>query len=348
MASKIEWTAETWNPIIGCSKASAGCANCSAENMANRQAHMRPDPKKNRYLDVIKIEPAEGEKDKAAGWNGKTAFVESQLDKPLHWRKPRKISVCSMGDLFHESVPFEWIDKIFATMALCPDHTFQILTKRPERTSEYLNERRADHSAAHIRVFQIMNTPDRRGGRAGQCSRRLHHFPSEVNIPWPLQNVWLGTSVENQAAADERIPSLLKCPAALRFVSVEPMLGPVDLRRYIQLWDDNGSREFYEKEGWGYDDYSGGFIGLPDQTYDPQAGLGWIICGGESGRKARRLEPQWVRSLRDQAASAGVPFMFKQWGEFSSREMVPHRVGKKASGRELDGVEHLAFPEVTS
>ncbi len=343
MASKILWTDQTWNPIIGCSKVSPGCANCYAERMALRQAHMeyaRLEKHLNQDLDakdgIMKYVGVVDISKKA--WNGKTVFVESALTKPLHWRKPRMIFVCSMSDLFHESVPFEWIDKVFAIMALCPQHTFQILTKRPERMFEYLDD-----------VKTRINIPAAASAGAG-VRVDLNRFWTAAG--WPIKNIWLGCTAENQAMADKRIPVLLQCPAAKRFVSVEPMLGKVDLA---------------------YTCFNGA------DSFGTMPGLDWVICGGESGPGARPMHPDWVRSLRDQCKEAGVPFMFKQWGEWTpshvagghiskgqislSFDGVPYsdyvcastviddncqgmsRVGKKKTGRLLDGVEHNGFPE---
>lgn len=187
--SKIPWTELTWNPIIGCSKVSAGCANCYAEKMARRLAAMG--------MEGYCYATTEDGK-----WSGKCTPRWSALEKPLRWKKPRMIFVCSMGDLFHESVPFEWIDEVFKVMVKCKHHTFQVLTKRPERMKEYFT---------HLKYFlQIVGT-------------------SKL----PAANVWLGVTAENQAMADERIPILLEIPAAKRFVSVEPMLEDMYIGRYL-------------------------------------------------------------------------------------------------------------------
>jgi protein gp37 len=303
MPSKIEWTDETWNPVVGCSKISAGCENCYAQKMACRLAHMG-----NRaYQDVVRVSdqgiPLPGR------WNGKTAFVETALYKPLHWKKPRRIFVCSMGDLFHESVPFKWVHQIWDIMKACPQHTFMILTKRPEKMK---------------RDIELVYMKERMGWAKGF---------------W--QHVWLGVTAENQETADERIPVLLQIPAAVRFVSVEPMLWRVDLTPWLPRFLD-----------FSY-------------TTDP-ARLDWIICGGESGPGARPLHPDWARSLRDQCQDAEVPFFFKQWGNFCRPDQMPAdtyqkidaahnlaghgdydkpwHVGKKAAGRLLDSQEWNEFP----
>ena len=253
MTTKIEWTDESWNPVAGCSKVSDGCKNCYALRMAYRQAAMGNE----NYRNVLKqkgIYPA--------AWNGKTVCIESKLTEPLHWRKPRKIFVCSMSDLFHESVPFDFIDRIMAAMVLCPQHTFQILTKRPERMLEFFS------FTGRIKEWE-----------------------------WPLPNVWLGVTAENQEMADKRIPLLLQTPAAKRFVSIEPMLGAIQMSYDV---DDGYSQPWsWLSDDWGNKDT-----------------LDLVICGGESGTGARPMHPDWARSLRDQCEAAGVPFFFKQWGKY--------------------------------
>lgn len=260
--SSIEWTDATWNPIVGCSRVSEGCRNCYAERFAHRWAGTVET-----YKGVVESTP------NGSRWTGNVKFIESRLDQPLRWRKPRRIFVNSMSDLFHENVPDEWIDRIFAVMALSPQHTFQILTKRPERMLEYFNAERFGYIEA--------------------IARKIHGkpLPPGTVMPWPLPNVWLGVSVENQKAADERIPLLLQTPAAVRFLSCEPLLGPVDLTRFSA------------------------------HPLVPNAiPIDWVIAGGESGPGARPMHPDWVRELRDHCQAAGVPFFFKQWGEWAPGE----------------------------
>jgi protein gp37 len=223
-------------------------------------------------------------------WNGLTAFAESELQKPLRWKKPRSIFVSSMGDLFHDSVSFEWIDAVMQTVIECRQHTFIMLTKRPDRMREYMTK-----------------------------------------FPWGVMpdNLVMGVSVENQQTADERIPPLLQIRNIRRFISIEPMTGPITLSDECLAWNQ------------------------------PAGGCRpGVILGGESGPKARPLHPAWVRTIRDQcAASGGVPFFFKQWGEwlpcfgstastavheFLDGERV-HRVGKKIAGNVLDGKTHSAL-----
>lgn len=246
--SKIEWTDETWNPTTECTRVSAGCDNCYAVKMTNRLATMAAT--KEKYGGLIN----EG-KDH---FNGVVKCHEDELSKPMRWRKPRKIFVNSMSDLFHEGVPFEFVDKVFAVMALCPQHTFQILTKRPERMAEYLST-----NVGH-RIYQnCISTwlDDGKDGFLGKAwdqvsdlagvSVKGGHF--EI-MAWnlPLPNVWLGTSVENQKTADERIPHLLRCPAVVRFLSCEPLLGEVDLLRAVMQCGEYfcpSCSEFYDEVG---------------------------------------------------------------------------------------------------
>ena len=327
---------ETWNPIVGCCKTSPGCDNCYAEQMAGRLAAMGLD----QYRDVIAADDPYYKH--CHGWSGHVAFVDLAIDKPTHWRKPRTVFACSMGDLFHADVPFEWIDRVFAVMALCSQHTFIILTKRVWRMRSYVDHmmRLAGH---------LCDTDERSFG-----DRRWEQ--DEVFPPFPLPNVWLGVTAEDQRRADERIPHLLDTPAAVRFASVEPMLGGVDLY--------NGDPDPRLLGVVAKNTYLGDWWepGEPP-TQRPHHGLDWVICGGESGPGARPMRPDWARSLRGQCDAADVPFFFKQWGEWWPQEQGQYmahpltdgmcdaefaRVGKKAAGRLLDGVEHNAWPESPS
>ncbi|WP_126975553.1 phage Gp37/Gp68 family protein [Frigidibacter oleivorans] len=274
--STIEWTDATWNPITGCTLVSEGCRHCYAAELATTRLRHHPSRA------GLARRNAAGE----AKFTGEVRFNEQWLDQPLRWRRPRRVFVCAHGDLFHESVPDEWIDRVFAVMALCPQHTFQVLTKRPERMREYLS-----YSARWATVL-----PTELLAKGTEAAHRDH---------WPLPNVWLGTSIEDQATADARIPHLLATPAAVRFLSAEPLLGPVDLRTWIGSRPYVGASTFGAADGFRRCDLSGN-TGLLD----------WVIVGGESGRHARPMHPDWARSLRDQCVAAGVPFFFKQWGEW--------------------------------
>ncbi len=294
--SSIEWTDATWNCLRGCSRVSEGCRFCYAESIAYRFSGAG--------------QPYEGLavlKNGHASWTGKVAFIEEHLLDPIRWKRPRKIFVNSMSDVFHESIPDETIDKIFAVMALASQHTFQLLTKRPERMLAYLTE---EHQTVSGDV----------GTAKGECSlawgRPARFFPQAfkalplnqyTQMPWPLPNVWLGVSVENQKAADERIPLLLKTPAAVRFISAEPLLGLLDLEWPKTLYP-NGPPMCCS----GLPNECG-CQGLP--TEPPLIlGIDQIIVGGESGHGARPMDPAWARSLRDQCKRWSVSFFCKQMG----------------------------------
>lgn len=269
MGSKtgIEWTDATWNPFMGCSRVSEGCRHCYAERMAGRFAPKAAEGSLYHGLTHL----VNG----TQVWTGKiNSAPEYTWEAPLRWRKPRRIFVNSMSDLFHENVPDVWIDRVLATMALAPRHIFQVLTKRPERMLAYFSDLRARTLSIIDRMADI---------------RYMGFEPDGVDLP--LSNVWLGVSAENQKAADERLPILAKVPCRVRFVSCEPLLGPLDITRWINR------DAIRESEGsW-----------VSEQ-------VDWVICGGESGPGARPMDPDWARSLRDQCVAAGVPFFMKQMG----------------------------------
>lgn len=201
--SKIEWTDATWNPVAGCSIVSKGCTNCYAMKTAARLAKISASAEK--YAPTVKTVNGN------PVWTGKLTFDEKALVKPLSWKRPRMIFVNSMSDLFHENVPDEWIDRIFAVMALCPQHIFQVLTKRPQRMREYFSNY------------------EQRNNDIGRAVMDIDDDHVLFRHALPLKNVWLGVSVEDQKTADERIPPLLETCAAIRFISAEPLLGAVDL-----------------------------------------------------------------------------------------------------------------------
>lgn len=308
MTTKIEWVksadgtqGHTWNPVRGCTPISEGCAHCYAARMASRFAGPGG--------------PYEGLA-RGGKWTGQVRFVPEMLEKPLHWRKPRVVFVNSMGDLFHEQVTDEQIAAVFGVMAACPQHTFQILTKQIGRALEWFNLARKNDPTGFLHV-ELCNAMQNAGDWDPDDSicEELCDNASE----WPLPNVWLGCSCENQEAANERIPLLLQTPAARRFVSLEPLLGPVDL----SIWLYRGVVEAQP--------------GDPD--YDA---LNWVIVGSESGPRARPMDLDWVRSIRDQCVEAGVPFFLKQ-------VLVRDFLGKihKVSLPELDGRSWRQVPEVT-
>lgn len=328
--SKIEWTDATWNVVTGCEKVSPGCDNCYAETFAERW----------RGIPGHHFEP---------GFD--VTLRPERLDLPFRWRKPKRVFVNSMSDLFHKDIPDEYIARVFAVMALTPQHTYQVLTKRHGRMRSLLND-----SAFVDAVRKQMYEDD------------AYATLARGGLPtWPLPNVWLGVSVEDQKRADLRIPALVDTPAAVRFLSCEPLLGPVDLFA--------GDHSTHERDFDGTDDYvcldcSTDDRHVPWRVIDRSAlGIDWVIVGGESGRKARPLAPQWATALRDQCAAADVPFFFKQWGEYAptgylviggtskgtllagdpvddlGHRVELARVGKKKAGRELDGRTWDQFPE---
>lgn len=296
--TSIEWTDASWSPVSGCTRVSEGCRHCYAERMAGRFS----GPGK-PYEGVARMTPEGGR------WTGEVKLHPERLGLPFHWKRPRRIFVCSMSDLFHPKVPFEFVDKIFAMMAWNPRHTFQVLTKRPERMAEYVNGPSRKDSVWTVPVAEYA---------------RGKHITTERYGAWPLRNVWLGTSVEDQVAADARIPYLLETPAAVRFLSCEPLLGPINLEPW--LWKANVAKNWPD--------------GTPSfelvNHAEPRGSLGWLIAGGESGPGARPMAAEWVRSLRDQCQVAGVAFFFKQVGG----------VRKKIAGRVLDGRTWDEFPGV--
>lgn len=308
MASDIEWTDETWNPTTGCTPVSAGCLNCYAATFAHRgltEAH--------RGLTVLR--------DGRAVFNGKIKLHEDRLAIPLKWRKPRRVFVDSMSDLFHEGVPFDFVDRVFAVMALCPQHTFQVLTKRPERMAEYVTSR-----GRAKRIWSAVGIID----------------PSVIkiegkNVEWSFgipANAWLGTSIENQDTADERIPHLLRCPAAVRFLSYEPALGPVVLRFYPSI------NQIQREQMLGYSAASRVADGMK---------IGWVIVGGESGRGARPANIEWFRAVRDQCKAAGVAFFMKQMGADCYYDPLPGGVVAAGFGmksrRDPKGGDQSEWPE---
>jgi protein gp37 len=269
--TKIEWADRVWNPVTGCEKVSAGCAHCYAETMAKRFW-------KDRKFSDVRHHP-------------------DRLFQPLSWKKPARVFVNSMSDLFHKDVPFTVVLNIWRVMIDAKQHTFMILTKRPERMVEFI--------------------------------KWLNMSDDEI-----AKNIWLGVSIEDQKSADLRIPLLLQTPATVRFVSCEPLLGNLDISPYVWIED------------------------VRDYGIERDA-LDWVIVGGESGPNARPMHPEWARSIRDQCVDAGVPFFFKQWGEWvpSKQKYVNEykyyswgdgnqsdRVGKKQAGRLLDGREWNEFP----
>lgn len=280
--TKIEWTDATWNPVTGCDKVSQGCKNCYAEVMHKRLMGMFPQKYSKPFL-------------------GNVQFHAEELDKPKSWKKPLKIFVNSMSDLFHEDLDFNYIREIFEIMRAADWHTYQILTKRPRRILEF-----------------------------------IQWFTNEYVIPFIFpKNVWIGVSCEDQKTADERIPLLLKVPATIRFISCEPLLGPIKLHKYVEP----ATLHSYHLH----------------KSLDIPV-IDWVIVGGESGRNARPMHPDWVRSIRDECkvtngGFGGVAFFFKQWGEWMPLEFdvqPPFRFfssnRKLIDGHGIDVMDHSGDP----
>lgn len=280
-ATGIEWTDVTWNPLRGCSRVSPGCERCYAEKIAERFSGPG--------------QPFEGYASRGQGWSRKVSLVVDKLTEPLHWKKPRKIFVNSMSDLFHESVPDEEIAAIFGVMAACPHHIFQVLTKRERRMAQWFAWV-AGHGVdpwTECHAAALAADPD------NSVHARSEAAPGR---PWPLPNVHLGVSVETQEYGNRRIPKLQRCPAAVRWVSVEPLLGSLDLCNLGG--PPHPSRiDALHGEEWSAD----------GDHFHPPA-LDWVVVGGESGQGARTFEIEWARSIRDACAEAGVPFFMKQLG----------------------------------
>lgn len=308
MATSIEWTDETWNPTRGCSRVSSGCDHCYAMREARRHDHPGGS-----YEALTRIGK------RGVDWSGQVRLVPEMLAAPLHWRKPRKVFVNSMSDLFHEALADEDIDRVFAVMALAQHHTFQVLTKRPARARDYL----ADLSKATVRWSDA--------AMALEMPRWLREAPWLDERYWgdsddavwlrvdsetdsgsaPLRNVWMGVSAEDQQRADERIPLLLQTPGAVRFVSLEPLLGPVRL------------------------DY---------EWLMGNAALAWAIIGGESGQGARPFNIAWARSILAQCKAAGVAYFYKQGG-------ASNRCGHDSKGGHYEcfppGLQIREFPHAS-
>lgn len=351
--TKIEWThrpgtkGERWNPVkarnkktggIGhfCTKVSKGCNNCYAANFQPRFKN----PVRYAKQDADQVE---------------IFLDEKTLIEPLHWKKPRTIFACSMTDVFHELHEYKWLHKILGIAALCPQHTFIFLTKRPEAAFEQLSE--DDDACYEIALEAADLIPSGYNLTNVHIARECGEWRLKS---WPLPNVWLGVSVEDQETADERIPILLKTPAEVRFISAEPLLGPIS--------------------------FEGRFVEHPSTAYHVNWAeeLDWVICGGESGHKANPMHPDWARTLRDQCIAADTPFFFKQWGAWActydrdiddpdwrkcprptnnreryinlegghgfhgERVVFMNKVSKKEAGRELDGRQHNEWPRTAA
>ncbi|WP_137010110.1 DUF5131 family protein [Aquitalea aquatilis] len=324
----IEWTDATWNPVTGCAKVSQGCKHCYALRDWKRLSAMPNTVYHGREFTDVMCHP-------------------ERLDQPMRWSRPRRIFVNSMSDLFHPDVPFEFIAAVFAVMSVTTRHTYQVLTKRPERMVEFF-QWVADGAACFDDDRISEHMPEGIDWKPAKAGRGGY---DNCGPAFPYANVWLGVSVEDQATADERIPLLLQTPAAVRWISAEPLLGPVDLMPMFEHRAD-----FFN-----------------------DTGVDWVVVGGESGPKARPMHPDWAYRLKDHCAQSGVPFLFKQWGEWVSAgqpafgtvkgevrhirsdgsfwgEDLPKdenadvltvvKVGKRSAGRLLGGREWNEYPEV--
>ncbi len=334
MSTAIQWTDETWNPTTGCSRVSEGCRHCFIERTPPFRMHGR------KLGDPVQLHP-------------------DRLDAPLHWKRPRRVFVNSLSDLFHEDVPDEFIAAVFGIMAVRPDHVFQVLTKRPERMCawfKWIGERggigryiRSIRVGGDRTIPNFFNAVARTEVVRGKTCRAAHDpWMSVFNAAsfhmddGRLANVWLGVSVEDQKTADERIPLLLQTPAAVRFVSAEPLLGPVDLRLWLNVIPRMRTPVSVQS-------------GLPCggttmdwiPSYNIRTGeivkplLNWVIAGGESGPGARPCDVAWIRSIVQQCQAAGVPCFVKQLGAKPFYEEVWFDADRGIDGKVLTKKLHL-------
>ena len=328
--TKIDWTDAVWNPTTGCTMK---CSYCYAEKMAHRLQRMGQAKYSNGFIPAC--HPAE-------------------LEKPFHWKKRRRIFVNSMGDLFDPAIPFEFIDRIMAVIALCPRHTFQVLTKQPARMQEYF-ARQIDW-AEHLSVVAFKGWGEEAACHVANAINNV--LGAGYNVGWPMGNLWLGVTVEDQSISDHRIPILLGTSAAVRFISIEPLLGPIHLDRYLDIeaywFNPDGSPKEW-RPTWP----------KKEKTID------WVILGGETGNNVSPMNVYSAEAILRQVLAAEVPLFFKGWGEWcptfpdhctpeakslhksaqfwfhntiNDRGTIYTRYGKKISGAILDGHEWRQFP----
>jgi len=349
--TEIEWCkrpgtrARTWNPVQGCRRISAGCEHCYAERMAARFAVS------GWSQGLINL--------KTKKWNGNGRLADHKLAEPLSWRDPSTVFVNSMSDLFYEAFTNEQIAAVFGVMAACPQHTFQVLTKRAERMRQWFQwVERIPGTARSL----CLATAARMVTDLDEAfwSRKFH----EIDATWPLPNVWLGVSVENQEAAYDRIGHLLMTPAAIRFLSIEPMIGPVDL---LPWFDPTGACDCPPEQRYCQpvcmkDAEWRGAATEPGDECPSDPRIDWAIVGCESGPGARPCDVEWIRAVRDDCATYGTAFFLKQAvGQADPDGRWHHGIdggpgsGTKRAGQKdpivtlpyLDGVQHAQFPEVS-
>lgn len=300
-ASAIQWTDATWNCVVGCSRVSPGCENCYAERFVHRGLHAS-----HRGLTVMRAG--------APGWTGEVRLVPEALVRPLRWKRGRRVFVNSLSDLFHERLPFESIAAVFGVMAACPQHTFQILTKRPKRARAFfawvVERCNAGATTPYDVILSAKNDIDAELWESA-LERAGIDREDVFEEPWPLPHVWLGVTAEDQQRADERIPVLLETPAAVRFVSYEPALGPVDLRPYLGCLRCAGTGSVSVPGGG---KACGACFDWAQGSPRPGPHLDWVIAGGESGPRARPFDLAWARATINGCRAAGVPAFFKQAG----------------------------------
>jgi protein gp37 len=319
----IEWThrpgtrARTWNPTRGCSRISPGCNACYAEGIAGRFSGPG-----------LAFEGFATRGKNGGRWTRKLALLDDALDAPLRWREPSTVFVNSMSDLFHEALTNEEIAAVFGVMAESPKHTFIVLTKRAKRMREWFEWIARETSGEHAPdpSFVVRTMATNRGVELDQLA----------SSPWPLPNVWCGVSVESQEYADERIPHLIETPATVRFLSCEPLLGPLNLHAWLCAHGHvDGS---HPEQRWA-------------NICEPRREIDWVIAGGESGPGARPMELEWARSIVRQCAEANVPAFVKQLGavpilgESEWREEGGRLLSHSGSKRAPDGFVAIAMPD---
>ena len=351
--SKIEWTDETWNPVRGCTKISPGCKNCYAATFAERFRGVVGHPYEQGF---------------------DLRLVHNKLTEPLTWRKSRTVFVNSMSDLFHQDIPDEYIDQVFAVMMACGmlenrRHRFQVLTKRSDRMLSYLTDRSPvellqawakagnglitmddeDTLFSEMVTSETCHDWDENGRNSSGSDYKPWGYLKKL---WPLPNVWLGVSVENQKAADERIPNLIKTPAAIRFLSMEPLLENVEIFRFDE--------EEQALRGVGVVRSGGMTPSTPDSPPegcdDSYPGIDWVIIGGESGRGARECNLDWIHSITEQCSAAEVPVFVKQLGakpvypDAVTKQIVPFPISDAKGAQIGDFPCHFGreFPEVAN